>query len=344
MSKKSKTGLIIAFIFLVVFFVARPYYSFLTKTLKISILKTFFSLDGVKKVDNSVNVLILGIPGGRHDGPNLSDSIVVANYNFTKNRLITIGVPRDIWSDTLRDKINSAYAYGESKAVGGGIKLAKAEAAAIADMPIQYGAVINFSNFKDLIDYVGGVDVNVQRSFVDKKFPLEGREDDLCGGDPDYGCRYETVSFEKGKQHMDGQTALKFVRSRNAEGIEGSDFARTQRQQEVIASLKAKIVEIVKGMNINKIKNLYLKLNSLVDRDISNQEVAIIARKIIFNKGFYQKNFHIPNEMFFVPDYRLYDGKYVLVPDDKNFDKIYSGVKCVLEKEDQDKCFPLKNE
>lgn len=344
LNKRTIVWLVVGLMILIVYFVGRPYYSFLTKTLKISILKTFFSFNGVKKVNDSVNILILGIPGGKHDGPNLSDSIVVANYNFTKNRLVTIGIPRDVWSDTLRDKINSAYAYGESKVVGGGIKLARAEVAAIVDTPIQYGAVINFSNFKDIIDYVGGVDVNVQRSFVDKKFPIEGREDDLCGGDPEYGCRYEIISFEKGKQHMDGATALKFVRSRNAEGAEGSDFARTQRQQEVISSLKAEVVDTVKSLNINKIRELYLKFNSLITRDISNQEVAIVARKIIFNKGFNQKNFHIPNEMFFVPDYRLYDGKYVLVPDSEDFGRIHAGVRCILEKEDQDKCLPLKNE
>lgn len=92
-----------------------PYYRFITEEMKISPFKAVLSNDALKTFDNQVNILILGIAGQDHDGPNLSDSIIVANYNLKSNKLTTISIPRDIWSPTLRDKINSAYAYGEAK-------------------------------------------------------------------------------------------------------------------------------------------------------------------------------------------------------------------------------------
>ena len=59
----------------------------------------------------------------------------------------------DIWSDTLQDKINTAYAYGEAKKTGGGLTLAKAELSNIIGQPVQYAAVIDFSKFETLIDF-----------------------------------------------------------------------------------------------------------------------------------------------------------------------------------------------
>lgn len=320
----------------------RPYYQFVTGTLKISPFQALFFDSQVKKVDDSVNILVLGIAGGNHDGPNLSDSIMVLHYNFKTDHLDIIGIPRDIWSNTLRDKINSAYAYGEAKQTGGGLKLAKAEVGAIVGMPVQYSMVIDFSKYKELIDYLGGINVVIENSFTDNQYPIDGKENDLCGGDPDYKCRYETITFQKGKTHIDGTTALKFVRSRHAEGDEGSDFARSRRQQLVITAIKDNVIKIVKSYNIDKIKGLYDKINSLVIRDVTNQQLVIIARDVVFSKKYSQKNFFLPEDMFTVPDYSQYDGQYVLIPTN-GFDNLHKFVQCLIEKEDEGKCSSLEN-
>src|SRR3989344_8153965 len=115
-----------------------PYWQFLTKTLKISPIKTLLSLDSLKTYNDQVAILILGIPGENHEGGTLSDSMIVANYNFKTHKSLTISLPRDIWSDTLKDKINTAYAYGEAKLERGGLKLAKAEIEAVVGIPIPY--------------------------------------------------------------------------------------------------------------------------------------------------------------------------------------------------------------
>ncbi|NMB84485.1 LCP family protein [Candidatus Roizmanbacteria bacterium] len=320
----------------------RPYYLFLTQTLKISPVKTLFSSDSLKTYKDQVNVLILGIAGENHDGPNLSDSIIVANYDIKNNQMTTVSIPRDIWSDTLKDKINSAYAYGEAKQKGGGLKLAKAEVSAIIGQPIQYAAVIDFDKFKTLIDYLGGLDVEVSRSFTDKEFPIAGKENNLCNGDPEYRCRYETISFSKGLTHMDGETALKYVRSRHAQDSEGSDFARGQRQQEVIKALKNKVVDIVKTGRLNEISGLYQELNKLIGRDITNQQVAIVAKNIFLKKDFQQKQISLTDDFFIVPQYYLYDGKYVLIPESGDFETIHEYINCHIE--NKKNCEPLKKE
>lgn len=324
----------------VVYFVVKPYYLFLINTVQISPLKALFSNNSVKKIDDTVNILILGIAGGNHEGPNLSDSIIVLHYNFKTNRMLTIGIPRDIWSDTLKDKINTAYAYGEAKQEDGGLKLAKAEVSAITGMPIQYSMVISFSKFRDLIDFLGGVTVNVEKSFTDSEFPIEGKENDLCDGDTKYRCRYETITFHKGKTRMDGTTALKFVRSRHAEGEEGSDFARSKRQQMVISAIKEKIVEIVMSLDLETLKNLYAKTDALVNRDVTNQQLMTIVRDIVLSKNFVQKNLFLPEDLFIVPEYSKYEGKYVLIPQ-TDWNEIYTFTQCLLEKQAESECLPL---
>ena len=332
---KSKIVIITGLIILTVFLILRPYYLFLTQKLKISPLKVLISKDSLKTFDNQVNIAVLGIPGGNHDGPNLSDSIIVANYNFKSSQLTTISIPRDIWSDTLRDKINTAYAYGEGKMTGGGLKLARAEISTIIGQPIHYAVVIDFSKFEQLIDFLGGIDIQVNHSFTDKKFPIPGKENDDCGGeDPEYQCRYETISFKKGLMTMDGKTALKFVRSRNAEGVEGNDFARESRQQKVIDALEKKLTSSIKKANLAKIDTTYQYLNQLVSRDITNQQLAIIGKNIIFNQIFghhlSKKQTTLSEDFFEVPPYYLYDGKYVLIPKDKDFAAIHQFINCQI--------------
>lgn len=344
MTLKTKIAIALSLIFIFLILLIRPYWAFVNQTLKVSILKTLFSKDSLKTYDGQVNILLLGIGGGNHDGPNLSDLIVVANYNFQSNKLTTISIPRDIWSKTLQDKINSAYAYGEAKKPGGGgFILSKAEIEAIVGLPIQYSAVIDFDQFKELIDYLGGIEVEVENTFTDKKFPIIGRENNDCDGDETYACRYETVIFKKGKTHMNGETALKFVRSRYAEGKEGTDFAREKRQQKVIESVKDKIVDMAKKMDVETFRRLYEIVDKLVKRDITNQQAAIIAKNVVFKRDFEQEKISLSEDFFtnpplYSPDYR---GLWVLVPNDKDYSTIHQYIICNLKS--LENCEKLEN-
>lgn len=313
----------------------------MTQTLAVSPIKTALGISDVASVGGHVSFLLLGIGGAKHDGPNLSDSIIVADYNLQSNTLTTIGIPRDIWSSTLQDKINSAYAYGEAKQKEGGLKLAKAEVSAIVGIPVQYGAVIDFNHFQQLIDFLGGVDVNVTHAFTDHDYPIDGKENDLCDGDKEFRCRYETIMFNVGETHMDGTTALKFARSRHAVGSEGSDFARSQRQQLVISAARTKMHAIAKSGNITKITQLYELLNDVIHRDISNQQAAIIARNIAIRGNLKQYSFTLARELYEVPDVSLY-GKYVLIPQKNDAEIVHTFVHCLIDTHNADTCLPLE--
>ncbi|MFA6080892.1 MAG: LCP family protein [Patescibacteria group bacterium] len=340
MSLKSKLIIISSLALITLVIILRPYYLFVTQTLHVSPIKTLLSLDGLKSYNNRVNVLFLGIAGADREGPNLSDSIVVLSYDLKTNHLVTISIPRDIWSDALQDKINSAYAYGEAKKKGAGFILAKAEIQAIIGQPIHYGAAINFDQFEELIDFLGGVEVNVENSFTDIKFPIAGKENDLCNDDPEYKCRYKTVSFTKGVTLMDGQTALNFVRSRNAIGSEGNDFAREKRQQKIIEAIKNKLIAFVKKNNITQYKKLYDLADKLVKRDINNQQLAIIFKNIVFKRNFKQEKIILSEDFFVNPetDLNRYDYRWVLIPVNDDIGIVRKYIDCRLaQKTDCDK-------
>jgi len=347
MTIKIKLFIFFSVILIITAIIVRPYYLFITQTLKVSPFKTLLSLDGLKTYNNHVNILFLGIAGVDREGPNLSDSIVVVSYDLKANHLTTISIPRDVWSEALHDKINSAYAYGEAKKKGAGFILAKAEVETIIGQPIHYAAAINFDQFEELINFLGGVTVNVENSFIDKEFPIAGRENDLCGNDPEYKCRYKTVSFTKGSALMDGQTALNFVRSRHAEGSEGTDFAREKRQQKVIEAIKNKLIAFVKKPDLNQYKKLYDLTDKLVKRDVDNQQLAIILKNIVFKKNFTQEKIVLSEDFFMNPEINLgkYDGLWVLTPINDDIRTVHKYIDCRLtQKADCEQLKPKREE
>ncbi len=313
---------LIFIILMILFFVFR-YWVFANQTLKISVLKTLFTNGDIRSIGNQTNILILGLPGVSYDGPELTDTIIVVNYNFDKNRAVMIGIPRDIWSNSLKDKINSAYVYGESVKKGGGLILAKAEVGSIIGVPIQYGLAVDFDDFEKIIDYLGGVTVNVESSFIDNKYPIKGKENDDCSGDEEFKCRYESIKFERGLNSMDSDQALKFIRSRNAIGSEGNDFARIKRQQLVINSIQSEIFKKIGIFNLSNLKDFYTSIDKLIERDISNQQASTILKNMIFKRNFKLDKKTIPNDLFFSPEYSSYDGRYVLIPIDDDYSNIH---------------------
>ncbi len=196
------------------------------------------------------NLLLLGIAGDNHDGSDLTDTIIFASANKSTGDTLLVSIPRDLWIPSLRAKINTAYHYGEEKQPGkGGFILAKSAISEAIDQPVDYVALIDFSVFEKAIDTVGGVDIVIDHAFTDLKYPVSGRESDPCES-----CRYQTISFSTGPQHLDGVTALKFVRSRNAAGDEGTDFARSARQEKIISAFKQKLLS--SPTKIFQLKNL----------------------------------------------------------------------------------------
>lgn len=274
----------------------------------------FAPKDRVKSSNGRVNILVMGIGGEGHTGPDLTDTMIVVSVPLNNSQLVTISIPRDIWIPEIRAKINSAYYWGNQKKEGGGLPLSKSTIESVLGIPIHYGLVLDFSAFEKIINDLDGVDVNVENAFTDNLYPIKGMENDLCDGDPQYLCRYETITFEKGIKHMDGATALKFVRSRYSEGTEGTDIARETRQQKVIDATKAKALSPKVFLNVPKDVKIWKDIDSSLVRDISNESGAVVARKILKSKEKAQK-YLIPESLLLNPPIsNAYDRQYVFTP------------------------------
>lgn len=265
----------------------------------------------LKQSDSVTNILLLGISGGSFSGNDLTDTMMIVSIN---NRKISqLSLPRDIWSDELKDKINSAYHYGEEKKIGGGLILSKITAEDILGIPVHYVAIIDFSTFKQIIDAIGGLEINVSAGFVDNLYPIEGKENDTCNGDKTLSCRYESIKFDKGNQLMNGDKALKYVRSRHAVGTQGSDFDRGRRQQEVITALKNRLYNFRQIFNFTENISLFKLLSHSIKSDMTPGEMVAIGYLTVHadkqNNVSIEKYLEVGN-----PD--DYDGRYVLITKD----------------------------
>lgn len=284
----------------------------------------------VSAIDGRTNILLLGKGGQGHEAPDLTDTVMVASVAFKNPRLTFVSLPRDIWIPELRAKLNSVYYWGNIKKQNGGILLAKSTVEKLLDEPIQYAVVLDFSGFKKIIDVFGGIEVDVEHEFTDEKFPIAGRENDLCGGDLEYLCRYETVSFRKGRQHMDGETALKFVRSRHAIGDEGTDIARSARQQKVISAVKDKVLSRETIFSKDKIQALIAAVEENIETDIDFKAGAVLARTNL-HAGENIYSFVLPEEFYSNPTPSpQYDNLYVFIPKNGNWSQMHKWIDCVF--------------
>lgn len=210
--------------------------------------------DVLKNTSDRTNILMMGIRGqGVGDGALLTDSMMLVSYNHVDKNISLISIPRDIWVESMKAKINTGYYYGEQKQPGKGLDNAKSVVSEVMGLPIHYGIILNFDGFQKAIDVIGGIDLTVDHTLDDLKYPIPGQENALPISD-----RYERLHIDAGPQHMDGVVSLKFVRSRNAVGDEGTDFARDARQQKVIVAFEQKLLT-------DKIYLDQAKLSQLID-------------------------------------------------------------------------------
>ncbi len=247
--------------------------------------------------EKRINVLLLGVGGGVHEGPDLTDTIIFATIDPKKQEAVLVSLPRDMWVPEISAKINTAYVYGEEKDKGGGLVLAKAMVSRILGQDIDYAVKIDFDGFVKAIDKMGGLDVNVERSFDDYAYPITGKEDESCGFDEtiiaslsaqiatgsateseSFPCRYEHLHFDQGIVQMDGETALKYVRSRHALGPEGSDFARSKRQERVISAIKDKVFSLNLLLNPVNVMDIIDVIKDSIATDIKEEEYDDFVR------------------------------------------------------------------
>lgn len=263
----------------------------------------------ISSENGRVNILVMGQAGSDHEGSDLTDTMILVSVSLTNPKIVMISIPRDLWIPEMRAKINSAYHYG-------GIDLAKDGVQKVLGVKVHYGALLNFSGFKDIVDVMGGITVNVEKEFTDPLYPIKGKENDLCLDDVSktLSCRYETLHFDAGVQLMDGERALKFVRSRHAPGDEGTDLAREARQQKVINAIENKLMDPNIFLNPQKSIAIWNVVTSSVQTDIELDTGAIIGR-YVYNSISNIQRFLIPEDLLLNPPISdKFDKQYVFIP------------------------------
>ncbi|HEY8601101.1 MAG TPA: LCP family protein [Thermomicrobiales bacterium] len=206
------------------------------------------------KENQRINVLLIGFGGPGHDGGYLTDTLQVMSFEPKTGGVTLISVPRDLWIQLPQyqgrggywGRINEAYTVGMgnvdrndmnipySKHDAGG-QMAMKAVSQVLGIPLDYWISLDFVGFRRFIDAIGGVNVNVERAFTDREYPNND--------DADIDPSYRTVHFDAGIQHMNGETAITFARSRHAPE-DGSDFGRARRQQLLMSAVKDQIVSV----------------------------------------------------------------------------------------------------
>lgn len=170
------------------------------------------------KEKDPISVLLMGVDE-REGDKGRSDSLILLTVNPNKKSMNMVSIPRDTRTEIIgkgkEDKINHAYAFG-------GTEMAINTVENFLDVPVDYFVKVNMESFKDIVDAVGGVEVNNTLNFT-----------------------YDGKTFNKGTIALNGESALSYTRMRYEDPR--GDFGRQDRQRQVIEAV------IQKGANISSL-------------------------------------------------------------------------------------------
>ncbi|MFA6096370.1 MAG: LCP family protein [Candidatus Paceibacterota bacterium] len=261
-----------------------------------------------------LNVLLLGIRGV--DDPNgglLTDTMMVASVELKTGNVALISIPRDLYvkmpnHETSR-KINEAYVLGmeDTKSWKGGLDYAKKTVSEVTGLDVHYAASVDFRAFKEIIDTMGGVTITLSQPFSELNQFEEG-----------------PISLPAGKQTINGDTALLFVRAR----FSSNDFDRAKRQQQVLMAVKEKALGLGVLSNPLKIVSILDTLGNDVRVDAQLweiQEMAVLAQRLDSTKIKHKIFDTTSGGLLYAA--RDQNGAYILLPDGGDFGKIREEIK-----------------
>ena len=222
------------------------------------------------------NIVLLGHGGDGHSGGTLKDSIILVHIDSVAKKVALVSIPRDLWFSG--HKLNADPSIKDA-------------VAGITGLSIPNYISIDFNSFVSLIDSLGGVQIDIPKPYTDNFYPVRGLENELCGFSPEkvadlhakysgfnlekqFECRYESIQFDTGVSVIDGETALKYVRSRHGDG----DFGRSERQFFLLKGLLTKnisidtltgLIKLVKtDLTVQKIKTLISMFGNPLDYEV----------------------------------------------------------------------------
>ena len=214
-----------------------------------------------------VNILLLGTDQRESEvgQPTRSDTMILLTIDPVGKTMGMLTIPRDMWvpipglDKALEERINTAHFYGDLyKYPGGGPVLAKKTVQYNLGVPVHYYVRIDFKGFEKIVDALGGVTINVDKAIRDNAYP-----------DGNFGTI--SIYIPAGLQHMDGETALRYVRTRHSD----SDFGRTRRQLQFLMAMRDQALKL---NVLTKLPSLISQFRDSVKTDLSANEIISLAR------------------------------------------------------------------
>ncbi|MBC7546371.1 LCP family protein, partial [Candidatus Saccharibacteria bacterium] len=222
--------------------------------------------------DGRINVLLLGRGGGDHDGPDLTDSMLIASIDPVNKTSTLLSLPRDMWVQVPGSgamKINAAWETGKYKSLGrissdnsnsiavqAGFSTVDQVVESVVGIPIHYNVLVDFNAFKQAVDTVGGISFKAPEDLIDPTIAWENDNNRIIA--------------KAGPQTMDGRHSLLYVRSRETT----SDFARAERQRIVLLALKEKVKTLGTLTNPAKLSGLVSTFGNNVQTDLSISDAS----------------------------------------------------------------------
>jgi LCP family protein required for cell wall assembly len=270
------------------------------------------------RFDRPINILFLGYGGPGHGGPYLTDSMLFLSIRPVSHTAVMISIPRDLVvpipalpaNGTISARINLAYAIGvdrqsfpnvraSGRSPTGGGDLAAATAAEVIGQPVDYWVAVDFNAFRKVVDALGGIDVTIPEPLDDPYFPA---------GETTV---YRHIHFDAGIQHLNGERALEYARSRQTT----SDFDRSRRQRLILLAIQHRIDRLG---SLPQLLGLVSALRDNVRTNLRPVELRQLARRLeqIPQAGIRQVGLDDSNVLV---RHDLPDGTYVLSPRDGSF-------------------------
>jgi LCP family protein required for cell wall assembly len=172
-----------------------------------------------------------------------------------------VSVPRDLWVPIPgygEERINAAYELG-------GPATARQTVSSVLGTPVEHYAVIGLQGVRDVVNAVGGVDITVPQAIYDPAYPTD-----------DYGI--VEVNIPAGRQHMDGETALRYARTRHQD----SDFGRIARQQQVLAAVRSALMS---PANWGRVPAALAAVQQSVKTDLSALDLISVGAAFLRDPG-----------------------------------------------------------
>ncbi len=210
-----------------------------------------------------LNILLLGIDKREGEqGPFRTDTMMLLSVDLSNKTASMLSIPRDLWVSIpgyREDRINTAHVYGDIYDYpGGGIALAKKTVQHNLGIPVHRAVRVSFTGFEQIIDAIGGITIDVPERIYDAEYP-----------DENYGTF--VLDIPAGVQPMDGQTALRYARSRHST----SDYDRMARQQQVILAARDKVLSL--DFPVSRIPSLLDLLGESLYTDLPLKDIITLA-------------------------------------------------------------------